>query len=247
MLAAPGACFNVLYRTDPTAKSALAWLVLQDFLAKNRQVLIERCAIAAGEAEFRPTALEHGIPVFLAQVITSLGNKEPPAPLRSRAAIAADASKSASDLGNVAALHGGDLLERGFTLDHVVRDYGNFCQAVMNLAHETGSPIEVEEFATFNRCLDEAIAAAVTEFARRQSLLALAENDLTTSQPVEPVAHELRQLLDTATLAVRAIKAGNVGIAGATGLVLDRSLLAMQGLVDRSLAETNTAVAPRRG
>ncbi len=51
------------------------------------------------------------------------------------------------------------------------------------------------------------------------------------------LAHELRNHIQTATLAVTAIKAGNVGLGGATGAVLDRSLIGMQSLVDRSLAD----------
>ena len=52
-----------------------------------------------------------------------------------------------------------------------------------------------------------------------------------------PLAHELRNYLQTATLVVRAIKTGNVGISGATGAVLDRSLMGMRNLIDRALAE----------
>jgi hypothetical protein len=51
----------------------------------------------------------------------------------------------------MAALHGRDLLERGFTLEQVVRDYGDLCQAVTNLAYLKGESIEVDEFRTFNR------------------------------------------------------------------------------------------------
>jgi hypothetical protein len=55
---------------------------------------------------------------------------------------------------------------QGFTLEQVVRDYGDVCRAVTNLAFETNASIEVDEFRTFNRCLDDAIAVAVTEYAR---------------------------------------------------------------------------------
>jgi signal transduction histidine kinase len=61
------------------------------------------------------------------------------------------------------------------------------------------------------------------------------------------LAHELRNLLHTATLAVMAIKAGNVGAAGSTGAVLDRSLIGMRNLIDRSLADVRiTAGMPPR-
>ena len=46
-----------------------------------------------------------------------------------------------------------------------------------------------------------------------------------------------RSYLQTATLAVAALKTGNVGIAGATGALLDRSLIGLRSLIDRSLAD----------
>jgi hypothetical protein len=50
--------------------------------------------------------------------------------------------------------------------DQVVRDYGDVCQAVTKLAIETKVPISVDEFRTFNRSLDNAIAGAVTEYVK---------------------------------------------------------------------------------
>jgi signal transduction histidine kinase len=50
------------------------------------------------------------------------------------------------------------------------------------------------------------------------------------------VAHELRNLLGTSTLAFEALRAGTVGIAGSTGAALGRSLIRMRELVDRSLS-----------
>jgi signal transduction histidine kinase len=61
------------------------------------------------------------------------------------------------------------------------------------------------------------------------------------------LAHELRNLIHTATLAAAAVKSGKVAIGGATSGVLDRSLLAMSNLIDRSLAEVRiTAGLPAR-
>jgi hypothetical protein len=47
--------------------------------------------------------------------------------------------------------------------------------------------------------------------------------------------------VNTATLAVTALKAGNVGLTGATGAVLDRSLVGLRTLIDRALAEVRMA------
>jgi signal transduction histidine kinase len=50
-------------------------------------------------------------------------------------------------------------------------------------------------------------------------------------------AHELRNLLNSATLALTVIKEGNVGLKGATGAVLDRSLVGLRKLIDLSLSD----------
>jgi signal transduction histidine kinase len=224
--------------------------VLQDFLTTNRMVLIDRCrAMVASRSEPNATGSEsaHGIPVFLDQLIKTLTIEQTPDPLVNRLPSGDSGGVAASELAATATLHGRDLFERGFTLEQVVRDYGDVCQAVTNLAYEAGAPIEVDEFRTFNRCLDNAIAAAVTSYAHRQAAAAAEEDFQAVNSRLGPFAHELRNYLHTATLAVRAIKAGNVGISGATGAVLDRSLLGMRNLIDRSLAEVRvTAATPAR-
>jgi hypothetical protein len=141
----------------------------------------------------------------------------------------------ASNVGTTAALHGRDLFLKGFTIEQVVRDYGDVCQAVTNLAVETGAPISVDEFRTFNRCLDNAIAGAVTEYARHTPA-ANEANLHTISLRLGPLAQELRNHLQTVILAVTAMKAGSVGDSGATAAVLDESLMAMRNILDRSLA-----------
>lgn len=61
------------------------------------------------------------------------------------------------------------------------------------------------------------------------------------------LAHELRNHLNSAMLAVSALKTGKIGLGGATGAVLDRSLTGLRGLIDRSLADVRaTAGLPPR-
>jgi hypothetical protein len=42
------------------------------------------------------------------------------------------------------------LLEHGFTVEQVVHDYGDLCQAITELAFELEAPIETDEFRTLN-------------------------------------------------------------------------------------------------
>jgi signal transduction histidine kinase len=190
--------------------------------------------------------LAHGIPVFLDQLIGALAIEQPARHCSVDTKDGIGQGRSDTQVGATARRHGRDLLDQGFTLEQVVRDYGDVCQAVTHLAFETGAPIAADEFHTFNRLLDDAIAGAVTEYAKHSSLSSEFVGDALNSR-LGPLADELRNHLYTATLVVAAIKAGNVGISGATGAVLDRSLLGMRGLIDRALAEVRvTARTPPR-
>jgi signal transduction histidine kinase len=140
-------------------------------------------------------------------------------------------------MGESAAQHGRELLRRGFTIEQVVHDYGDLCQAITDLAFERGAPIAIDEFRTLNRCLDNGIADAVTEFTYQRESLLGDKAVQALNERLGFLAHELRNHLNTATLALTAIKAGPIGHTGATGAVLDRSLVALRNLVDRSLAD----------
>jgi signal transduction histidine kinase len=183
------------------------------------------------------TEILHGIPIFLDQLIETLRIEQTAQPMQSRKVSGVAGGGTPSDIGTTATLHGRELLKRGYTLEQVVRDYGDLCQAITNLADELNAPIEVHEFRTFNRCLDNAIADAITEYAHEQRSAAAEEGVHALNSRLGALAHELRNFVHTATLAVSAIKAGNVGLTGATGAVLDRCLAGLRNLVDRSLAE----------
>ena len=140
-------------------------------------------------------------------------------------------------MGPSATLHGSELLRQGFTVDEVVHNYGDLCQAITGLAFETKAPINVDEFRTLNRCLDDAIAGAVTEFSHQQESLTVDKGVRALNERLGFLAHELRNLIHSAMLAVDAMKSGSVGLTGATSSLLDRSLRGLSNLVDRSLAD----------
>jgi diguanylate cyclase (GGDEF)-like protein len=120
------------------------------------------------------TELAHGIPVFLDQVARTLTIEQRSDLLHGNLMSSNASGGPDSGVGAIATLHGRDLFEQGFTIEQVIRDYGDVCQAVTNLAVETGAPISAGEFRTFNRCLDDAIAGAVTEYSQ-QSRIDLAD------------------------------------------------------------------------
>jgi signal transduction histidine kinase len=125
------------------------------------------------------------------------------------------------------------LLRLGFTVDQVVHAYGNICQAVTELALELHAPITTDEFHTLNRCLDDAIAGAVSEYACGRERLLTTEG----TERLAVLAHEMRNLLFTAMLAFATLEKGGVGVSGSTSALLGRSLRDLSALVDRSLGE----------
>ena len=185
-------------------------------ITRTREKLTDRPWALVSESE-----LEHGVPLFLTQLSETL-RLEATTTSFSDAAIAASAAK-----------HGRELRALGFNISQVVHDYGDICQAITEVAVEQNLPITTEEFHTLNRCLDTAIAEAVTEHARITA-------ESRTKEEIERtghLAHEIRDVLNSAVLAFNSLKSGTVAVNGSTGSVLGRSLMTLRDLVDNTLAD----------
>jgi signal transduction histidine kinase len=123
----------------------------------------------------------------------------------------------------------------------VVHAYGAICQSITEFAIEKKEAITTEEFRALNRCLDTAIAGAVTMFHAERA------EDLNNreTQHLGFLAHELRNALSIVNTSLRLIKSGTVGFGGSIGQVLVRALKRQQELIDRSLAEVRLRVDPK--
>jgi hypothetical protein len=217
-------------------------MMLHEFLTSNRQLLISRCRdkVSKRGKRGKPTeavaTLDHGVPLFLQQLVETL-REEQTTPVRQTEP---ERTPAHTEIGRAAALHGAELLRRGFSVDQVVHDYGDVCQCVTALAVEQDVPISTDEFRTLNRCLDNAIADAVASFgsARQTSIDHQAE---TLQQRLVVFADEQRRLIDIADQSFSAIKTGNIGITGATGTLLAHTLDELRSLTDRTLPEIRLA------
>jgi signal transduction histidine kinase len=205
--------------------------MLYEFLTQNHDELVKRCRSKVAKRSSPPPTVseqEYGIPALLGQLVDTL---------RSEDTARVEPANLPANIGSTAGKHGSELLQKGFTVDQVVHDYGDLCQALTELAHEKKAPISVDEFHTFNRCLDNAIADAVTEFGRLRDKGLSEAGTHTMNERLGFLAHELRNHLNSAMLAFGALKGGNATVAGATGAVLGRSLTSLRDLIDRSLAD----------
>ena len=193
--------------------------MLDEFITAHRDEIISRCrAKVASRTTPPPTAAEidHGVPKFLDQLLDEL--RHGPSATR--------------DIANTATAHGRDLLAQGYSVSQVVHDYGDICQAVTDMAVEQQARIDASDFRTLNRCLDDAIAGAVTEYGRERDQ-SLADTDAGADQQRSSLARDLLKSLQIAKLALSAIQSGKVGVAGSTGAVLDMGLTTASDLATR--------------
>jgi hypothetical protein len=201
--------------------------MLYEFIEMNREEIITRCRAKVAARTIPPpsdTEINHGVPLFLDQLVDLL---------RSGGVGTGEIDRSAGQ-------HGHDLLLKGFTVSQVVHDYGDVCQTITELAMETNAPIATDDFRTLNRCLDEAIASAVTMYTRESQESHSEKATDRDNERVGFLVHEIRNLVNTAVVAFEVLRSGNVGVGGSTGAVLNRTLMGLRDLIARSLEDVRS-------
>jgi hypothetical protein len=174
--------------------------------------------------------IDHGVPMFLDELLAEL-----------RLGLSAN-----RDISITAAKHGRTLLKLGFSPSQVVHDYGDVCQSITEMAVETAARISADDFRMLNRCLDDAIASAVTQYAT--------DRDTATSDEASRGVHRMSALIDethTAVLAAagafEALQAGYVGLQGSTGRILAGRLKAIGEVNERMRLELQTGTTQPLG
>lgn len=212
---------------------------LHEFLRTNRENLISRCRLKVSQRSSPPsTAIEmYGVPLILEQLSDALVHEEAsPTPHADCVFGYPLDTAGAAEARRTAALHGTELFRLGYSVEEVVHDYGDLCQAITELAKEVDAPVTIDEFHTFNRLLDSSIASAVSAYACLEHSLIEAVHDR-----MGALAEEQRMLIVAALKAFDVLKTGNVGVLGATGALLEDSLLKLRDQIDRSLPEIRAA------
>jgi hypothetical protein len=112
--------------------------MLHEFLTANRRDLLDRCdARVARRLAPSPSdaELKHGIPLFLDQLIVTLqAQEDTPEPTPDpKDSNASNEGEAGAGMGVSAARHGRELMQRGFTVEQVVRENGDLCQEITGL------------------------------------------------------------------------------------------------------------------
>ncbi len=199
-------------------------MTLEEFIKENRQELIDRTRGKVAARSSPPenvSHLENGVPVFLSQLSSALVEQGTAGTTGSSVA----SHEAHPAIGESAAVRGRELLELGFTVEQVVHEYGDVCQAITELAEERRITLSIPEFHTLNRCLDNAIAGAVSAWT--------GERDR-NRQPAADLRGQLDRLLDQATTTFDVLLQGKVAIGGATGGLLKRALVQMRAVLDKA-------------
>jgi hypothetical protein len=162
----------------------MGFLRLHELIHLYRDEIIRRSEMTQGAAE------------FLDQLMVELQN-----------------GPSRTDAISEVVMPGGDqLMSRTSTVSQVTQPYRGIGRSVMELALELEVPVSVEDIEMLDRCLDAAIAHAVTRHVSSHK---------TTSGGS---ANLLQDLTDTAISAFEVLQTGTVGVKGTTGTLVLRSL-----------------------
>ena len=162
--------------------------------------------------------LDH-IPSFVDEIIAALYPDAPPLP---------SSSAHASE-------HGAQRLGLRFDVTEVVREYGLLHECIIDVAQDSGLQITNAEEHIVVRWLTAGIADALDQYVTRRD----EEMERETSEHLGFIAHELRNPLSAARVAVQRLRNHQLVEGGRTVDLLERSLRRMADLIDNALSHAS--------
>lgn len=195
---------------------------LREFLEVHREEIVRRSKERlASRNSVNDEELARGLSSFLDELSEDLRRASEKQPV------------DHAELREGAIRHGHELFQRGVSVGHVVHEYGNICQVITGLATDLDAAVAPDEFRTLNLCLDDAIAGAVTEYTKQRERAIVDEG----TERLGVLAHEMRNALNSAMISFALIKQGVVAPGGSTSAIHERSLVRLNSLIARSLAD----------
>lgn len=165
--------------------------------------------------------LINSLPVFLDEIIDALAGDRPQGVAPSTAVRATGGE------------HGKQRLHMGFDVAGVVREYSMLRECIFELAAEAGQPITLAEHRVLSGCIDAAVGEAVTQYAIERD----EQLRKKTSSHIGFLAHELRNPLNSAVLALLALRDRGALRGAREGDILQRNLERLRALIDQTLVE----------
>jgi hypothetical protein len=195
---------------------------IRQLLHQRREEILSRFDTAVrgpvGVEDMKTSQLRDSLPEWLDQVAAA-AQGEP-----ARAATARE--------------HGRQRFRLGFRAHEVVREYGILCSVILELASEEGVELTRKEIAFLTTALFEAGASAVAEYAAQRDHAQATLN----AKHLAFVAHELRDPLHTARLALALVRRGSRREHALD--TLGRSIERVADLVDNTLLASRLDAHP---
>jgi signal transduction histidine kinase len=140
--------------------------------------------------------------------------------------------------------HGAQRLRLRFDVSEVVREYGLLHECIVEVAQESGLQLTNAEERVVVGWLTAGIADALDQYVRRRD----EEVERETSEHLGFIAHELRNPLSAARVAVQRLRNDELLAGGRTVELLERSLRRMADLIDNALSHASLKLGadPRR-
>ena len=200
-------------------------MALHEVIAARRDEVVRRW-LADVQGTLAPEALltielvDH-IPQFIDEIVAAL-----------RADSGLVSSSPSIEDSRTAAGHGAQRLRLGFSLDAVVREYGPLRDAIVATAREAGTVPTFRELDVLFDCLIAGIAHAVSEYTHQRDAELLRQGN----EHVAFIAHELRNPLAAATMALQLLKSRDqLPAQSRAAAALERGLRRTVELVDHTL------------
>jgi signal transduction histidine kinase len=137
--------------------------------------------------------------------------------------------------GSYAEEHGSQRLRLGFDVGEVVREYGLLHACILQLADERGVSVSLAEHLVVARWLNTGIAQAVSQYALERNL----EIQRQASEHLGFMAHELRDPLSAARLALHRLRLQELSQGGRTVDLLERNLKRTADMIDTTLTHAS--------
>ena len=203
---------------------------LHDVLKTRLPELVERWQQRISQtiaAEVQPAELRDQIPQFVEQLSMAMYPGAVPLPPQSAAAEE----------------HGAQRLRLGFNIGEVVREYGILQQCIFEVAREAGVEVTQGEHEILANSLNAGLASAVSQYVLQRDI----EAQRQTAEHLGFIAHELRNPLGAARLALDVLKKRELSQGGRAVEQMDRNLRRTAELIDTALthASLKMGVAPR--
>jgi signal transduction histidine kinase len=131
--------------------------------------------------------------------------------------------------------HGAQRLRLHFDVGEVVREYGLLHECILDIARDAGVDVGLREQRVIARWLNEGIADALAQYVKQRD----EDQERERSEHLGFIAHELRNPLAAATVALQRLRNRELAAGGRTVDLIERSLRRAADMIDNALSHAS--------